>query len=235
MKKGGVQAGPAAKTKAGLAGLRGTTAITAVVLAITFAYAVVRYNVIRGVPWEQLPLFISNKAIALAAVVFIALSYDFGPLARFWPRVFVPELPMRKFFGLLGFGLAAAHALISLLIFSPAYYPKFFTEAGKLNLTGELSMLFGVLALFIFLAAALTSLPSVAASMGRSQWQAVQRVGYLAFFLVLLHVLVMGFEGWLKPSGWPGGLLPISLIAFIVIAFTLLIRAAVIIFPQRGK
>ncbi len=230
MKKEGVPAKPAGK-----AGLRAAAAIMAVVFALTFAYAIVRYNVIRGVPWEQLPLFISNKAIALAAVVFIALSYDFGPLARFWPKAFVPELPARKFFGLLGFGLAAVHALISLLIFSPAYYPKFFAEGGKLNLTGELSMLFGVLAFFIFLAAALTSLPPVAASMGRRQWQAVQRLGYLAFFLVLLHVFVMGFEGWLKPSGWPGGLLPISLVAFIAIAFTLVIRAVVIIFPEGRK
>src|SRR3989338_7743141 len=136
MKKAGVPAGKS--------GLRAIAIIIAVVFAITFAYAVVRYNVIKGVPWQQLPLFISNKAIALAAVAFIALSYDFGPLARFWPKVFARELSTRKFFGLLGFGLAAAHAIISLLIFSQAYYPRFFTEAGKLNLTGELSMLFEI-------------------------------------------------------------------------------------------
>ena len=230
MKKEGVPAKPAGKD-----GLKAIAAITAVVFAITFAYAIIRYNVIKGVPWQQLPLFISNKAIALAAVVFIALSYDFGPLARFWPKVFVPELSTRKFFGLFGFGLAAAHALVSLMIFSPAYYPKFFTAAGKLNLTGELSMLFGVIAFSIFSISAVTSIPAVEKSIDSNRWQMLQRLGYLAFFLVLLHVLVMGFEGWLKPAGWPGGLLPISLVAFIVIAFSLLIRAAVIIFPKRGK
>ncbi|MBI2144246.1 ferric reductase-like transmembrane domain-containing protein [Candidatus Woesearchaeota archaeon] len=220
-----------ARASAGKAGLRTVATIVAVVMAVAFAYAIIRYNVIKGVPWQELPLFISNKAVALAAVFFIALSYDFGPLARFWPKVFVPELSTRKFFGLLGFGLAAVHASVSLLLFSPAYYPKFFTQAGKLNLTGELSMLFGVLAFAIFSIIAITSFPAVEKSLSNKQWQMLQRIGYLAFFMVMLHVLAMGFEGWLKPAGWPGGLLPISLVAFIAIALTLLIRAAVIIFP----
>ncbi len=225
MKKVGVAAGKP--------GLRAITAITAVVLAVTLAYAIVRYNVIKGVPWQQLPLFISNKAIALAAVVFIALSYDFGPLARFWPKVFVPELSTRKFFGLLGFGLAAVHSIVSLLLFNSAYYPRFFAQAGKLNLTGELSMLFGVIAFSIFSIIAVTSIPSVEKSIDSKRWQALQRLGYFAFFLVMLHVFVMGLEGWLKPSGWPGGLLPISLIAFIVIAFSLLARITVILLPKK--
>src|SRR3989338_7892142 len=126
----------------------------------------------KKVDWRAVGI---GLALALAAVMLIALSYDLGPLARFWPGVFVRELPTRKYFGLFGFGLAAMHVIISLLIFSPAYYPKFFAESGKLNMTGELSLLFGVLAFFIFLAAALTSIPSIASSMGGRQWQAVQR------------------------------------------------------------
>ncbi len=208
--------------------------ISLLALLAAFAYAVVRYHVIKGVPWENFPLFISNKAIALAAVVFIALSYDFGPLARFWPRVFVRELSTRKYFGLAGFGLAAAHAIISLILFSPAYYPKFFSAAGKLSLAGELSMMFGVLAFFVFLAVALTSIPSVGAAFDEKRWKAIQRAGYAAFALVMLHVLVMGVEGWLKPSGWPGGMLPISLVAFIIILLTLLARVAVSLLPRRG-
>lgn len=235
MKKEGIPLKASAGTAAGKAGVRAVAAIVAVTLAVAFAYAIIRYNVIKGVPWQQLPLFISNKAIALAAVFFIALSYDFGPLARFWPKVFVPELSTRKFLGLLGFGLAAAHAVISLLVFSQAHYPKFFTEAGKLNLTGELSMLFGVAAFFTFAMIAATSLPGVEKVLDRRKWQMLQRIGYLAFFLVMLHVLVMGVEGWLKPSGWPGGLLPISLVAFIAIALTLLVRAVVIIFPDKAR
>ncbi len=206
---------------------------TLAILIVVFAYAIIRYNVIKGTAWEQLPLFISNKAISFSAVVFIALSYMLGSLARFWPKTFVPALDLRKFFGLLGFGLAALHGLISLLIFTPAHYPKFFSISGKLNLIGELSMLFGVLAFFVFVVVALTSFPSVAKSMDPGRWLAVQRLGYLGLILIFFHVLTMGFEGWLKPAGWPGGLLPISLVAAIVIALVLLLKITAIVFPKK--
>lgn len=202
-------------------------------MLVVFAYAVIRYNVIKGVPWVELPLYISNKAISLSAVMFIALSYALGSLARFWPKTFVPALNMRKFFGLLGFGLAALHGLISLLIFTPAYYPKFFLETGKLNLVGELSMLFGVLAFFVFALVAISSIPAVAKSMEPERWLAMQRIGYFGLVLVFFHVFSMGLEGWLKPSGWPGGLLPISLVAASVIALALLVKIAAIVSPKE--
>lgn len=206
--------------------------ISFIIFLFIFTYAIIRYNVFKGVAIEHIPLFISNKAIAVTAVVLIGLSYIMGPLARFWPTVFVPKLKFRKYFGLGGFGLAAIHSIISLLLFSPSYYPKFFSD-GKLNLTGELSIVFGIIALFIFSIVAITSLPSFEQSMDRKKWLFIQRLGYVAFFLVLLHVFTMGFEGWLKPANFPGGLLPMSLIAFIIIALVLLMRLIVIIFPKK--
>ncbi len=207
--------------------------LSIIIFLAVFAYSVIRYNVIKGTPWVELPLFISNKAISLSAVVFIALSYALGSLARFWPKTFVPALTLRKFFGLLGFGLAAIHGLVSLLIFTPAYYPKFFLASGKLNLVGELSMLFGILAFFVFALVAIFSIPAVVKSVEPARWLAIQRIGYLGLALVFFHVFVMGLEGWLKPAGWPGGLLPISLVAAIVIALALLVKIAAVVFPKE--
>ena len=204
-----------------------------VTFAVILGYAVIRYNVIKGVPWTDVPLFISNKAIALGAVVFIAFSFIIGPLIKFWPGTFTKFQPLRKYFGLLGFGFASVHSLISLLIFTPQYYPKFFLETGKLNLTGELSMLFGVIGFFIFLGVAISDIPSIEKSMKYEHWLEIQRTGYLAFFFVLLHVAVMGFEGWLTPGTWPGKLLPISLISFIIISLALLVRLAAMLVPER--
>lgn len=203
-----------------------------ILFILVFAYAFIRYNVIKGVGLQHVPLFIANKAIALFSVVLIALSYLIGPLARFFPGMFSSKLPLRKPFGLLGFGIAAIHGVMSLLLFTPAYYPKFFDSSGQLNMTGELSMLFGVVAFFIFAIVALTSIPSIEKDMDEKNWLRVQRIGYLAFLFVLLHVLVMGIEGWLNPSAWPGGLLPISLVAFIIIAFTFLLRL-IVVFSRR--
>lgn len=209
-------------------------AIAVIILTITFAYAIIRYNLLKGVGWDQLPLFISNKAISLSAVLFIGISYALGSLTRFLP-VFVPALGMRKFLGLFGFALAALHALISLLIFSQIRYPKFFSQSGNLNVVGELSMLFGILAFSVFAIVAISSIPGIINSQDSKRWLAVQRLGYLGLILVFFHVLTMGLDGWLKPEDWPGKMLPISLVAAIVIVIILLLKITALIFPKNGR
>ena len=94
-------------------------------------------------------------------------------------------------------------------------------------------MLFGVLAIFMFSAISITSIPSVEAGLHPKQWKFIQRSGYLAYFLVLLHVAVMGFSGWFDVSKWPGGMYPITLVAFVFILFILLIRIVVMLFPKK--
>ena len=94
-------------------------------------------------------------------------------------------------------------------------------------------MLFGVVAFFIFLGVAISDIPSIEKSMKYEHWLEIQRTGYLAFFFVLLHVAVMGFEGWLTPGTWPGKLLPISLISFIIISLALLVRLAAMLVPEK--
>ena len=215
-------------------GWKATFIIFLVSFALIFGYAFLRYNIFKGVPIDQLPLYIFNKAAALESVFIIGLSFLLGPLARFSKKV-APKLYLRKYLGVFGFGLSALHGMISILLFDAAYYPKFFAQTGKLNLTGELSMLFGILSIFVFSIVAVTSLPSVEISMHPKQWKFVQRLGYIAFILVLLHVSVMGWGGWLDTSKWPGGLLPISMLAALIIISVLLMRVLVIILPGKKR
>jgi len=207
-----------------------TVGTTLVALAV--GYAVLRYHVIKGVPWANFPLFILNKGISLSAVFLIAASYAIGHLSRFFPKTFTSWLNLRKYLGLFGFGLSAVHIFISFLLFGPGYYPKFFEANGKLNLTGELSMLFGVVSFFVFSIVAIVSIPSVGEMMDKKRWLRIQRMGYLALASVGLHVLTMGFAGWLTPKTWPGGLMPVSLVAFIVITITILFKIVALIFPK---
>lgn len=213
--------------------MRGRTALSIAVFLIITAYSIVRYHILKGVPWSNFPVFILNKSISLSAVVFIAFSYLIGVVVRANPKALQHWLKNRKFFGLLGFSFAAIHSIMSLAILNASYFPSKFDESGKLNLVGELSFLFGALSVFIFSIVAISSLPQFKDVLDEEKWKTIQRLGYLALFTTLLHVLVMGLNGWMKPQDWPGGLLPISLIAFSIILVTLVARALVVLFTRK--
>lgn len=204
-----------------------------IIFGLSFLYAIIRYNLVRSVPLDNVPLFIANKAIALSATILIGFSFLLGPLARFWPNQFVPHLPLRKHLGVFGFALAALHAVMSLILLTPAYYPRFFSENGQLNFIGETSMLFGILAFLVFAGITVTSLPPMERYMNPAQWKFIQRLGYLAYVFVLLHVAIMGFRGWFRPESWQYGLASISLISALFIIFVLIMRTLVIVFPWK--
>lgn len=213
--------------------MKQATAISLIVFIATMLYAIVRYNVVRSVPIDNIPLYIFNKAVALSATILIGLSYLLGPLARFWPHQFTQHLYLRKHLGVFGFGIAALHAVISLILLTPAYYPRFFNADGKLTFIGESSMLFGVLAFVIFASITVTSLPSVEKNMDQSKWKFIQRLGYLAYVFVLAHVALMGFRGWFRPDSWQYGMASISLVSALFIIFVLIMRMLVILVKKK--
>ena len=209
-------------------GWKQTVIVISVVTLLSLTYAIVRYNIVREVPYANLPLFISNKAIALAATILIGLSFLLGPLARVFHHRFAHHLYLRKHLGIAGFGVAAVHAVISLVLLRPAYYPRIFAGSGRLNAQGEVFLLFGILAFLIFTAISVTSLPPIESHMHPAQWKFVQRLGYLAYAFVLLHVGFLGWNGWWRADSWQFGLISISLLAALFIIFVLIMRLIVI-------
>jgi DMSO/TMAO reductase YedYZ heme-binding membrane subunit len=199
----------------------------AVVFGFSLAYAVVRYHLVGDVPWRNFPLFILNKATSLAAVIFVACSYLIGKLIHIHDRDHALRLVVIKFCGLMGFFLATAHGLFSLALLSPAYYGKYFEEGGRLNLQGEIAMAVGVIALFWLLSPAVTTLPNMAKAIGGIRWKRTQRAGYMALALVVVHLVVLGYKGWLAPSDWQGWIPPISLIAVVIALLPLLVRSRI--------
>jgi DMSO/TMAO reductase YedYZ heme-binding membrane subunit len=185
---------------------------------------VVRYHLAGDVEWRHFPLFILNKATSLAAVFFVASSYLIGKIIRWHDHDPALRLVVIKFCGLMGFFLAAVHAVFSLALLSPAYYGKYFDDAGRLNLEGEIAMSVGVIALFFLLAPAITTLPGMPKAIGGWRWKRNQRAGYLALTFVVVHLVALGFKGWLAPQGWNGGMPPISLIAVIAALVPLFVK-----------
>ena len=188
------------------------------------AYAVVRYHIAGDVEWRHLPLFILNKAISLAAVFFIGASYLIGKIIHWYDHDAKLRLVVIKFCGLLGFFLATIHAVMAVMLMNPAYLGKYFDDAGRMNLQGELAMTLGIFALLFLLSPAITTLPMMPKALGGWRWKRSQRIGYLALLLVSLHLVVLGLKGWLAPETWPGGLVPISLIGFVAAVFPLFVK-----------
>ncbi len=187
-------------------------------------YSVVRYHFAGDVAWTHFPLFILNKATALAAVLFLASSYLIGKVIRWYDSDKQLRLVVIKFCGLVGFFLAAIHAFMSVVLMRPAYFAKYFLADGRLDLQGELGITTGTAALFLLLGPAVTTLPMMARAIGGRRWKRSQRLGYVALGFVAGHLMALGLEGWLVPSQWPGGLPPISSIAFVAALTPLVVR-----------
>lgn len=196
----------------------------AAIFGASLLYAAVRYHLAGDVSWAHFPLFILNKATSLAAVGFVASSYLIGKIFRWHDHDKQQRLVVIKFCGLVGFFLAGIHALLSLCLLTPAYFGKFFADDGRLNFVGELSMTVGVIALFLLMSPAITTLPMMPKAIGGWRWKRAQRVGYAALAFVVVHLVAMGLKGWLAPRGWNAGLPPISLVAVVVALLPLIVK-----------
>lgn len=203
----------------------------AVVFGAAVAYAILRYHIVGDIPWTHFPLFILNKATSLAAVAFIACSYLVGRVIHWHDDNPSIKLVVIKFCGLMGFSLAAVHALFSVCLLTPSYFAKFFSDDGRLNLEGELGLAIGVIALWALVMPAITTLPMMPKALGGIRWKRSQRMGYLCLALVTAHMVVLGLRGWTAPQSWPGMLPPISMIAAVLAALPVLLFAM----RQDGK
>ncbi|MCY4596969.1 MAG: hypothetical protein OXC19_19485 [Bryobacterales bacterium] len=178
------------------------------------AYAIVRYNVLGGVAWTHLPLYIVNKSAALAGVVLVALAYLVGKLfggAHGSERV----RSKAKFLGLAGFSMITVHVLMAMVLLSPAYFEKFYETSGKFNLSGEMTFLCGVLAYGCLLVPAIATLPHMYDALGMGRWLRSQHMGYVALGLACGHTFSMGYKGWIDLASWPGRMPPITLLGFL--------------------
>ena len=195
--------------------------IITVVLLFSIGYAIVRYHIAGPVPWKDFPFFILNKGISLAAFVLVTSNFAFGPLKNLGVRIPVSWLNARKAMGMTGFLLAFIHILMSFMLFSPAVYSKFFEADGTLTLLAGVSMLFGVLAFVVLWAYNMSFQTHLREDKAFIQFITSRTFLIWALLLGAVHLVAMGFEGWMNPAGWHSGIPPVSLvaIAFFVVGY----------------
>jgi DMSO/TMAO reductase YedYZ heme-binding membrane subunit len=193
-------------------------AIITIVLIFGLAYAITRYHLVGPVPWKDFPMFILNKGISLSAFILLALNFGLGPLKSLGVKVSEGWLNARKALGMTGFLLVLIHALMSFMLFSPAVYGKFFEADGTLTLLAGLSMLAGVIAFVILWGYNLSFQTFLREDKAFIQFITSRKFMLVALLFGALHLIFMGYEGWLNPDDWHGGLPPVSLVAIAIFA-----------------
>jgi DMSO/TMAO reductase YedYZ heme-binding membrane subunit len=198
--------------------------IIAVSVSLAVGYAVLRYHIAGDVPWKDFPFFILNKGLCLGAFVLLTFDFALGPARNLGLPVSDAWLNARKALGMTGFLLVLVHVLMSFMLFSPAVFGKFFEENGTLTGVAGISMLAGVLG-FVFLWAYNLSFQTyLREDKAFIRMLTSRRVLIWALLLGGVHTFFMGYSGWLDPAGWPGGLPPISLVAFAFFAVGYLVN-----------
>ena len=190
--------------------------IISVVLIFSIGYAIVRYHLAGPVPWKDFPFFILNKGISLAAFIMLTCNFGFGPLNNLGFKVPIGWLNARKALGMTGFLLVLVHALMSFMLFSPSVYAKFFETNGTLTLLAGLSLLTGILAFVVLWGYNLSFQTHLREDKAFIQFITSRTFLLWAMLLGALHLVFMGYEGWLNPSGWHGGIPPVSLVAIAI-------------------
>lgn len=183
-------------------------------LIFSMGYAILRYHIFGPVSWNDFPLFILNKGVSLAAFILLTFNFAFGPLRNLGVNVPGGWLRAREAIGMTAFLLVLIHAVISFMLFSPATYGKFFESNGTLTALAGISMLGGILAFVVLWAYNLSFKTFLREDKAFIEFITSRRFLLAAMLLGLVHLFFMGYKGWLEPSGWHGGLPPISLVAF---------------------
>ena len=198
--------------------------IIAITSILALGYAILRYHIVGDVPWKDFPFLILNKGISLAAFILLTFNFSIGPLKNLGIKVSEGWLNSRQVLGMTGFLFVLIHALMSFMIFKPAVFGKFFEENGSLTLYAGLSMLGGILSFVVLWAYNLAFKTTLKEDQKFIGFITSRKFLLIAMLFSLMHLFFMGINGWMNPSGWNGGLPPISLVAFTFFAIGYIIN-----------
>src|SRR3989344_5026046 len=174
------------------------------------------YFALGGSEWKQ--LFFINKFIASTGILLIGISFSLGPFFHYF-NIFDSKLIYRKYLGVLGALYGFLHPLITVLFLSERFF-------GKWKLNNWFAFVAAVIATFLLIMMVLVSNKFAIQKLGHEVWKFILRLGYLAYFLLLLHIILLKYPRWIMwIKDFPQTILPsFSLISAIFILLILLLR-----------
>jgi len=152
------------------------------------------------------------------------------------PKWLVDFLAIRKHLGLISLWFLTVHIFMSCLMFSIAYYSRFFYDRtdpfSRMSANGESSFMFGSFGAALYIILGICSLPCVAEQMTNKQWQFVYGpVAWTALAFGTAHVMCQGIKvTWDKKENWPDGLPPITLLSTAFPLFVMFLKVVQVIF-----
>ncbi|MFQ5493188.1 MAG: hypothetical protein ACE5DX_03455 [Candidatus Dojkabacteria bacterium] len=201
--------------------------------------AVFCYDFIQS---RTIDLFLINTQLALTGMYLIGFSFILSGLAFFWDFVDT-KVVFRKYLGMVGYYLILVHVVFSFVNYffvSNAPRPTFDSSwewlIGDVLISNLWAFGFGLLAFLIFTIMALISNRYAALELGGVRWRQLLRVGYVAYFFVLIHFFLKRFEQWQAwLAGDYGKYPPQSLLLLVFILFVLLLRVALFVSVRRKQ
>ncbi len=169
-------------------------------------YAIFRYIIFGNVAWDQLPLFITNKALSFSGLILLIIS----PILKHYGK------KENNIFRSAGFIFICLHSVISVILLNKFYFLKFFNESGTFRFDSGISMIAGIISLISLLFVYFEK-----TGFGKNNNKLFY---FILLILPLIHIFLIGYGSWLSFSSWPGGMPPITMISFLIYAAVLVIN-----------
>ena len=195
-----------------------------IVFLLSVAYTILRYHIVGNTPWSQFPVYILNKGLALTGFILLGINFTLGPLNNIGYGIGEKWLSIRPSLGLSSFLLIFTHLLLSLVLLNPVNYQKFFLENGSFTTFAGLSLLSGVIAFIILWIYTISFQTFLREDKAFIKFITSRKGILMAMVFTAAHIFFMGYQGWLTPQNWPGGLPPITLISFVIFIITYIIN-----------
>mgnify|MGYP001186380459 CR=1 FL=1 len=190
--------------------------IVSAVSVTALIYSALRYNVFGGISWEQLPLYILNKAISFSGISLLTLGLILNRKSESGTKLIVKLYDSKNDFTGIGFLYIFIHILLSLILLNPLNYKKLYDSGGLFNPAGGISLAAGALTFAAFAGMFFSNGSDSSYYSGIRVFLFSKPVKAAVSFLLLAHLFFLGYQGWLTPDNWPGGMPPITLISFLI-------------------
>ncbi|MBI1767039.1 MAG: ferric reductase-like transmembrane domain-containing protein [Bacteroidetes bacterium] len=188
-----------------------------VIIAFVLLYlaAFISFNLVFYPQVTQETLII--RSTATLAILLLHIILMIGPLARLNP-IFLPLLYNRRHLGVTMFCVAAAHGIFSIIQFHSLgninpILSVFVSNTHFNSLTKFPFQTLGFFALVIFFLMAITSHDFWLHNLGPRVWKTLHMLVYMAYLLVIFHVLLGALQ--YESSSVLAGLLGLGIIALV--------------------